>query len=50
MNEKIGKFNEDQSIFSTRNALYLNRYKDETFETVTKSFGNATLILFRKVP
>lgn len=30
--EKIGNFNEEKSIFSTGNVLYLNRYEDDTFD------------------
>ncbi|WP_210128623.1 MULTISPECIES: class I SAM-dependent methyltransferase [unclassified Staphylococcus] len=29
---KIGNFNDEQSIFSTGNVLYLNKYEDETFD------------------
>lgn len=30
--EKLGNFNDEQSIFSTGNVLYLNKYEDETFD------------------
>lgn len=30
--EKIGNFNDEPSIFSTGNVLYLNKYEDETFD------------------
>ncbi|MGW7977073.1 methyltransferase domain-containing protein [Staphylococcus xylosus] len=30
--EIVGNFHKEKSIFSTGNALYLNRYDDETFD------------------